>query len=301
MTLLHGKIHFYTNNILGKNLENKAYEAWNIFYCVLHFLNSNSLNSLGDTKVKMRKNTMQVLAGRLAFRLLLIIGGALLVFSCQGPLSMTGGKGSVNLTFELPQVANVDLPKAVRAAVASASVASGARFIHPDTQSIQVDVSAPDMSTISVTQTISLGQTSVTIVLKDIPLGKMRKITISMIASDGVTILGQGSTTFDLLVSDDTTLPVLTKPVTALSFGNYFDTILDPSGQTSVISKDLQPGRYLVSLTNNAAMISIYDKDGKSIVSGANQYIVAIPSAGTYYFMFSSVQSSSPNHPLQRI
>lgn len=203
-------------------------------------------------------------------RLLCVLPAALISFSCSFGLNPAPhSETSVVLTVSLPENAVAEASRTAQ----SARNASGSRFMHPDTSSVSVTVSAPDMTPQTVSASIGDGKNSVSIEFPDIVPGVGRVFEVTLYDAVG-TKLAAGSASADVVKYKTNPVAVTPIPENAANLypgpGSFFNIPSTSAGKTFVfVMSDFAPGKFdAIDPTCPNANISIYDQNGKRVSSG---------------------------------
>ncbi|HHU36459.1 MAG TPA: DUF1573 domain-containing protein [Treponema sp.] len=198
--------------------------------------------------------------------------------SCFQPLQSQDENGSVLLKIAVPAYPSTTDTK------------SGARFIHPDTKSVVITVTASDMKDVTETKHLATGESEIIIELKTIPSGKNRTIEIKLFG-EGAEPLAEGSTTIDIKANivNPVSITAIPKSVSTLTIGTPSEKISSTmSGKTQVYSFNVEGKEkpYEVSTVqtiNSPVIFNMFDSAGNkvsAIEEGKTSYTL---STGTYF------------------
>lgn len=231
------------------------------------------------------------------------IGAAALLLAlgaCKSPVSGAASRGRL--------VVAISIPAGGQATEAAASRSDGgARFVHPDTRRVVVEVEADDIDTpLSAADELDDGQTTATVRIDSIPEGTARKVTVTLYGAGGAP-LARASTTVDIrggetVGAELSPVPVAYRELAPGPFGAAgpggvpCGAVLAPgeSEPAVVYAAALpKPGAYRVRVaaggTEPVGGFELYDAEGRSVpVSadpGASDYGSFSADAGTYYLL----------------
>lgn len=222
----------------------------------------------------------------------ILAAAALLLVACAAPLSANLSRGAVAVTVTIPAVSCAAYPAALKTALSKPS-----RFIHPDTQRVEVSVSGADIATpLTESADIPPGSASASLTVGAIPAGTARTVTVSLYDA-GAVLLAQSVSTVS--ISDGATTPVTATAVPvalepSVEPGPYvagtYGVLLGPTfgGKTTVFPFDLtNAGKYTVSFSDPAYIPQLYGPDGRSIelthIGGTSLRSFTADRAGDYY------------------
>lgn len=244
-----------------------------------------------------------------AFGILSTFGAAALLIplaSCRSPVAGTAPQGRL--------VVSVTLPAAVPAGGSAALAAGGeARFIHPDTRRIFVEVEGDDIGTpLSSSADLGEGQTTATVKINAIPEGSARTVTVTLYGAEGPP-LARAATTVDIQGGETVGAELSPVPVEyrILVPGPYGASGPDgvPCGavlgaleaNSAAVYRASVPksGAYRIRVAAGGALpvggFELYDAEGRSVpVSSAPEtaeYGAFTAAAGTYYLLVDSPAS----------